>query len=83
MEDYDYIVLKDYNTDTNWQEIFFFDHYLTNGEIERIKDAVQLVKDNLPGEYTNEDVEEAINEIVPYTNTLILSEMDDHKTIYY
>jgi hypothetical protein len=77
----DYIILQDY--DSYWHEIFFFDHYLTNGEIERIENAVQKVKDELPGEYTSEDVEQAIGEIVPYTKTITLSEMDDHKTIYY
>ena len=77
----DYIILQDY--DSYWHEIFFFDHVLTNGEIERIEKAIQEVKDRLPGEYTNEDVEQAIDKIVPYINTISLSETDDHKTIYF
>lgn len=77
----DYIILQDYDSD--WHEIFFFDHALTNGEIERIENVIQKVKDELPDEYTNEDIEEAINETTPYTKSIICSHMDDHKTIYY
>ena len=77
----DYIVLQDY--DGYWHEIFFFDHYLTNGDIKTLEKTVQKVKDDLPGEYTNEDIENAIAEVMPYTKTITLSETDYYRIIYF
>lgn len=77
----DYIILQSYDNDE--REIFFFDHALTDGEIERIEKAIQKIKDELPDEYTIEDIEEAIDNTISYRGSLTCSYMDDHKIIYY
>ena len=79
----DYIILRDYDTDGGWCEIFLFDHTITNGDIERIENAIDKIKSEQPDEYSNEDVEEAINTIVPYTKSIIFSDTDQYHTIYY
>ena len=75
----DYIVLKDYNHE-NWCKILLFDHYLTNGDISRIEQAVNNIKEVVE-DYTNEEIEEAIDEVVPYIDEISL--YGDDKTIYF
>lgn len=75
----DYIILKDYNG--GWYEIFYFDHELTNGDIERIQDLIQHIK-NTVEDYSNEDIEEQLDELIPYTKNIIISD-DDYHTIYF
>lgn len=79
----DYIILRDYETGNGWCEIFLFDYELTNGDIDRINKAIQKVKDNNPAEYDNEDIEQAIDRIAHYTNSIIISHDDDYHTIWY
>lgn len=77
----DYIILRDYEGN-NWCEIFFYDHELTNGEIERAREIVQKVKNEIE-DYDNEDIEQALDEILPYITSLIISDTDDYHTILY
>jgi len=79
----DYIILKDQYEESEWFEIFFFDHFLTNGELEKIEKAIIKVKNELPSDYTNEDVEDAICEAVPYINSTTYSETDRYHTFYF
>lgn len=76
----DYIVLKDYESD--WREIFLYNHELTNGEIERAEKVIQEVKDTNP-EYQNTDIEEALDKVLPYESTIILSDYDTYNTFWY
>lgn len=41
----DYILLRDY--EGGWYELFFYDHELTNGDIERAQEIVNKEKWNL------------------------------------
>lgn len=75
----DYLVLKDENHEY-WSKVLLFDHYLTNGDLERIKKAVNNVKE-LVEDYTNEEIEEAIDEVVPYVDEITL--YGDDKTIFF
>lgn len=75
----DYLVLKDYESDGEWQEVFFFDHELTNGEISRIETRIQELKD----EYSSDDIEQIVADVVPYTYNLVLSSDDSYHTIWY
>ena len=76
----DYILLKDY--EGGWYELFFYDHELTNGEIERAQEIVNKVKHEIE-DYDNEDVEQALDEILPYVTSLIVSDTDDYHTVLY
>ena len=76
----DYILLKDY--DCGWYEIFFYDHELTNGEIEKAQEIVNKVKQEVE-DYDNEDIEQALDEILPYVTSLTISDMDDYHTVLY
>ena len=76
----DYILLKDY--DCGWYEIFFYDHELTNGEIEKAQEIVDKVKQEVE-DYDNEDIEQALDEILPYIKSLTISDMDDYHTVLY
>lgn len=78
----DYLVLRDYERDTEWAEIFFFDHELTNGEISRIETRIQELKDETD-EYSSDDIEQIVEDVVPYTYNLVLSSDDSYHTIYY
>jgi hypothetical protein len=75
----DYLVLKDENHEY-WSKVLLFDHYLTNGDLERIKKAVNDVKE-LVEDYTNEEIEEAIDEVVPYVDEITL--YGDDKAIFF
>lgn len=75
----DYIILKDYEGD--WSEIFLYDYELTNGQIERAEEIIQKVKDEIE-DYTNEDIEYALNEEIPYINSIIIDNSNYH-TIYF
>ena len=77
----DYIILKDY--EGGWMELFFFNKELTNGDLERIDKIIQKVKDEKPTDYTNEDIEDEINKILPYTDTIILGESEGNNVFYY
>lgn len=79
----DYIILKDYEIETGWQEIFLFSHKLTDEEIKKIHNAVQEAKDTNPLDYDNNDIEDAIKNIVPYTKSFIISNDNDYHVIYY
>ena len=63
-----------------WSKVLLFDHYLTNGDLERIKKAVNNVKE-LVEDYTNEEIEEAIDEVVPYVDEITL--YGDDKAIFF
>lgn len=76
----DYILLKDY--DCGWYKIFFYDHELTNGEIEKAQEIVDKVKQEVE-DYDNEDIEQALDEILPYITSLTISDMDDYHTVLY
>lgn len=76
----DYIILKDY--EGGWYEIFFYDHELTNGDIERARQIVQKVKQEVQ-DYDNEDVEQALDEILPFNQSFIISDTDDYHTVLY
>ena len=76
----DYILLKDY--DCGGYEILFYDHELTNGEIEKAKEIVDKVKQEVE-DYDNEDIEQALDEILPYITSLTISDMDDYHTVLY
>lgn len=76
----DYIILKDY--EGGWYEIFFFDHELTNGEVDRIQKIVNETKNEIE-DYCNDDIEEAIDKEIPYTKTLIISDTDNYHTVLY
>lgn len=76
----DYIIMRDY--EGGWYEIFFFDHELTNGEVNRIQEIIQSVKDTIE-DYCNDDVEEAIDKAIPFIKTLIISDTDDYHTVLY
>mgnify|MGYP003484982614 CR=1 FL=1 len=78
----DYMILKDYDRDTEWTEIFFFDHFLTNGDIERIEQMIDEIKDSNP-DYSNEDIESGLADLIPYTKSIVLSSSDDYHTIWY
>lgn len=78
----DYLVLRDYERDTEWAEIFFFDHPLTNGDIERIEQMVDEIRNSIE-DYSNDDIESRLAELVPYTKSMILSSDDSYHTIYY
>lgn len=74
----DYLVLKDWESD--FIEVLLFDEYLTNGEIQKIKNTVQSVKDTID-EYSNDDIKEAICDVKPYTDCLTL--LNSHCVIEY
>ena len=74
----DYLVLRDWESD--FIEVLLFDDYLTNGDTQRIKEAVQFVKDNNEL-YTNDDIKEKIYETKPYTECITVS--DSHCVIEY
>lgn len=76
----DYIILKDY--EGGWYEIFFYDHELTNGDIERARQIVQKVKQEVQ-DYDNEDVEQALDKILPFNQSFIISDTDDYHTVLY
>lgn len=78
----DYLVLRDYDRDTEWAEIFFFDHPLTNGDIERIEQMVEEIKNSIE-DYSSEDIESRLAELVPYTKSIVLSSGDSYHTIWY
>lgn len=78
----DYLVLRDYERDTEWVEIFFFDHELTNGEISRIETLIQELKDETD-ECSSDDIEQIVADVVPYTYNLVLSSDDSYHTIWY
>lgn len=66
----DYLVLRDWEAD--FIEVLLFEDYLTNGDIQRIEDAVQHTKDTVD-EYTNDDIKEAISDVKPYSDCLTLA----------
>ena len=76
----DYIILKDY--EGSWYEIFFYDRELTNGDIERAQEIVNKVKHEIE-DYDNEDIEQALDKILPYVTSLIISNTDDYHTILF
>ena len=76
----DYIILKDY--EGGWYEIFFYDHELTNGDIERAQEIVNKVKHEIE-DYDNEDIEQALDEILPFNQSFIISDTDDYHTVLY
>lgn len=76
----DYILLRDY--EGGWYELFFYDHELTNGDIERAQEIVNKVKREVES-YDNEDVEQALDEILPYVKSFIISDTDEYHTVLY
>ena len=63
-------------------ELFFYDQELTNGEIEKAQEIVDKVKQEVE-DYDNEDIEQALDEILPYITSLTISDMDDYHTVLY
>lgn len=60
-------------TSTEYEEIILFDKELTNGERERIEKEVAKITNN-EEDYTFEDIEDKINEIVPFTRSIAINE---------
>lgn len=71
----DYIVVK--FEMYNFQEIFLYDHELTNEEIKKVQEALN----NYNGE--DETIEDVINNVLPYIDYIILDDDDDYHTIWY
>ena len=79
----DYIILRDYNdykSNDPWQELFVFDHKLSDDEKSKIQKAIDEAKQ--VEDYDNEIVEQKIDEVVPYVSNEILS-FDDSKIFYF
>ena len=71
----DYIVIK--FEDCNFNEIFLYDHELTNGDITRVQEALDNYNPDA------EDIEHLIQRVLPYTNYITISNDDDYHTIWY
>lgn len=73
----DFIAIKEDN-EYDSLEIFFFDHSLTRGEMDRIESAIDNVR-NGDSDYDFSDIGDAINEVVPYIKSLTI----DNANIIY
>lgn len=61
-------ILED-NCDSNYSDLIVFDKDV---ELKRLIEVIEKKKNELPGEYTNEDIYEAIDELgVAYTITFL------------
>lgn len=60
-------------TSTEYEEIILFDKELTNGERKEIEKEVSKITNNKE-DYTFEDIENKINEIVPFTRSIAINE---------
>ena len=70
----DYIIVR--YEDYDFNAIFLYDHELTNGEIEKVTEAISNYDSD------TKTLEEAINEALPYIDYITISDDDDYHTIW-
>lgn len=77
----DYIIIKSQDN-IAWYEILTFDHFLTDGEVERIQKIINKAKREIE-DYCIDDIEDLISKEIPFTQIITVSDTDNYHTLYY